>query len=668
MNPLKKMTLLSKLTLGFSMILGLLATTSLLGVVKLNTSSKGFISYREMARDANLSGRVQSKMLSARMNVKEYLISGSDADIKEFKKNFNEMNSFMGTATQEINNPKRAAKVQQIITSVGLYHQAFDEVVNLTGQYNHQVETVITPQGSLMESLLTEVLESAQQNNDAGTTYHAGMALKHLLLARVSRTTFFISNTQRDADLVMSEFIMMQKALEVLSHKNVSTSTRNTLSKIQESKDTYLESFIQSVNVLEDRNAIITSTLDRIGPEVAQLIHEIKIDIKGVQDEIGPRLQRSNRKGISLIIGISLAALLMGILIIFILTRSVLNQLGCDPAQIAEIARSIAAGDFLLRFKHDKHDKIRGVYKDMETMTFKLKETFTNINSGVETLTSSTAELGVVSGEMVSGSAETSNKSNMVATAAEEMSANINSVSAATEQASTNIDMVAAALEEMTATINEIGINTATAREINDDAVKLSGQASTHMDTLGTSAIEIGKVTEAIKDISEQTNLLALNATIEAARAGDAGKGFAVVASEIKVLAVQTSEATLEIKTQIDGMQEATTEAVTGIKGISEVITQLNELVTTIASAIEEQSVTSKEIADNVAQASMGTRDITESIAQGAVVATEITHDISQVDQAAGAMTINSTQVSTNVETLKTLADQLRHMVEQVKF
>ena len=92
------------------------------------------------------------------------------------------------------------------------------------------------------------------------------------------------------------------------------------------------------------------------------------------------------------------------------------------------------------------------------------------------------------------------------------------------------------------------------------------------INALGQAAQEIGKVTEAITEISSRTNLLALNATIEAARAGSAGKGFAVVATEIKALAKQTAAATEDIRTRIAGVQAATSGGIHEIEKISRVI------------------------------------------------------------------------------------------------
>jgi methyl-accepting chemotaxis protein len=187
------------------------------------------------------------------------------------------------------------------------------------------------------------------------------------------------------------------------------------------------------------------------------------------------------------------------------------------------------------------------------------------------------------------------------------------------------------------------------------------------VDELGNAAQEISKVTEVITEISEQTNLLALNATIEAARAGEAGRGFAVVANEIKELAKQTANATLDIKTRIQGIQKSTDTTVTEIEQITEVIHAVNELVATIATAVEEQAVTTQEIANNVAQASLGIGEVNERVADNSTVSSDIAASISQVDDVAGTMRQSSAKVNENSGNLLQLAKQLNDMVARFK-
>ena len=74
---LNNMTLAKKLILGFALILVLLIVVGGVGYNALETAGKGFSSYRSLAKQTNLSGRVQANMLMVRMNVKDFIITGS---------------------------------------------------------------------------------------------------------------------------------------------------------------------------------------------------------------------------------------------------------------------------------------------------------------------------------------------------------------------------------------------------------------------------------------------------------------------------------------------------------------------------------------------------------------------------------------------------------------
>jgi len=292
---------------------------------------------------------------------------------------------------------------------------------------------------------------------------------------------------------------------------------------------------------------------------------------------------------------------------------------------------------------------------------------FREISADVTQLASSSSELTKISGLMSSNAQETSEKSSAVASAAEEMSASMNSVAAATEQSVGNINRVAAATEQMTGTIGKIAEHSNEARTVTVEAVSRVKSSSDKVKTLGATAQGIGKVTDVINDISAQTNLLALNATIEAARAGEAGKGFAVVANEIKLLAQQTSDATEEIKKNINGIQLSTNETVLEIKDVSTIIAHVNELVSAISEEVNEQSLATREIADNIGQASLGLQDVSDNVGQSSQVAGQIAQEIVSVHQAATEISDNSSNVKTSAGELFTLSVQLRTMVEKFK-
>lgn len=667
MNVLNKMKLKNKLIAGFSIILLLVIIISATGYSELKTAANGFENYRKMARDNNLAGRLQANMLMVRMNVKDFIITGSEKDQNQYHHYYARMNTFIQTAKKEIQNPERAKKINFIEEAVKEYNKGFKNIVEMKTRRNHIFYNILDKKGKLMEQHLTSIMTSAENDHDIKSAFPVSLALRNLLLARLYVIKFMDSNNPKDSDRVNAEFKQMYKHLNEIERVLQNPESRALLQKVTKDSRDYHDNFNDIVQLIFERNKIISETLDRIGPEVAAAVEEVKLDIKKVQDEIGPRLHASNNQAIVLILLLSVLALTSGIGIVFFITRNVLKQLGCDPSYIADVARSIAEGNLKIEFKAQGKKKIEGVYKDMEIMSKNLRKMFMDIASGTQTLTASSTELSTISEQITANSQQTAEKSNSVATAAEEMSTNMNSVAAATEQTTANIQMIVSAAEEMTATINEIANNTAKGRETTLQAVEKAREVSGKVDELGKASAQISKVTETIADISEQTNLLALNATIEAARAGDAGKGFAVVAGEIKVLAQQTAEATREIKEKISGVQTTTAESIKAIESIVLVINDINDIVATVATAIEEQSATTREISNNISQIAEGVQDVNENVNQTSAVAGEVTRDISQVNQAALEMSNGSQQVNVSAEELSKLAESLNEMVNQFK-
>ncbi len=401
------------------------------------------------------------------------------------------------------------------------------------------------------------------------------------------------------------------------------------------------------------------SVIDPVSEKFAELI-ELQLEVAKIENNKAEKLYKSSKNIIySLLIG--------NILLVFFVTFIIIKKITDPLTQSVDFAKKMSEGDLTQTLGIDQKDEIGILASAMNEMSKNIRNMFQDINTGVETLSSSSTGLSAISQQMMTGAEQTSGKANTVSAATEEMTANMVSVAAATEQAATNLSMVAAASEEMTATITEIAQNSEKARNITVEAVSQVKSASTGMDKLGKAADEIGRVTESITEISDQTNLLALNATIEAARAGDAGKGFAVVASEIKELAKQTATATLEIKEKISGIQNSTSDTVKEIEQISKIINDVNEIVGTIATAVEEQSATSSEIAENVTQASQGIQEVTENVTQSSAVSKEIAKDISDVNQSAGEISNSSSQVNLNADELSTLSKQLKEMAGRFK-
>jgi methyl-accepting chemotaxis protein len=356
----------------------------------------------------------------------------------------------------------------------------------------------------------------------------------------------------------------------------------------------------------------------------------------------------------------------VGVAISLVVTRSIAKPLGAAVEHLNNIAEGNLTLDAKAEFQ-TRGDEIGTLSRAMQTMIVSLRAMMKEITGGVQVLSSSSSHLLASSGQMTTGAQQASGRVHSVSTAAEEMSSNITSLARGMEATTDNLASVASATEQMTATIDEIAGNSEKARQITNEATKQAARITYQINELGTAAREIGRVTEAITEISSQTNLLALNATIEAARAGAAGKGFAVVANEIKALAQQTANATEDIKARIEGVQSATASGIAEISLISNIIEQVSAIVESIAAAIEEQSMATKGIARSITEASSGVTEANSRVSETSQASRVIAHEIVEVDHVAGEMATGSNNVRSSATELASVAENLKMTVARFR-
>jgi methyl-accepting chemotaxis protein len=356
------------------------------------------------------------------------------------------------------------------------------------------------------------------------------------------------------------------------------------------------------------------------------------------------------------------AAVLLGLMISFLIARSIVAPLAALTAAMKQLAngnfgvvlpgleRKDEVGDMahaVEGFKVRAAEKAReeaeakivqdeAIARQRKAEMHKLADNFdAAVGQIVEAVSKASHELEISAKTLTSNAERAEQKTTMVAGASEEASANVQSVASATE--------------ELSSSVNEISRQVQESARMATDAVGQAQSTTSRVSDLSKAASRIGDVVELINTIAGQTNLLALNATIEAARAGDAGRGFAVVASEVKALAEQTAKATDEIGQQISGIQTATQDSVTAIKEISGTIEKLAEISATIAAAVEEQGAATQEISRNVQQAAQSTHEVSSNIVDVQRGATETGSASSQVLSAAQSLSSDSTRLRSEV-------------------
>lgn len=355
----------------------------------------------------------------------------------------------------------------------------------------------------------------------------------------------------------------------------------------------------------------VGATIDELVAMVGQKKGKIYMDqLRGKVAEfidIEEELMNQRQKGADAAVGRgkffasfgTLFAILVGIGVIYLIIRSLLDQLGGEPALVTEMANKIAEGKLTMKVEIGK----TGLLGAMFDMVKKLKQIVT--------------EVKMAAGNVASGSEELSSTSEMLSQGAIQQSASTEEVSSSMEQMSANIQQ-----------------NTDNAQQTESIAGKSAKDALESGDSVKKAVEAMKQIAEKIgiiQRIATKTDVLAINAAIEAANVGDQGKRFAVVAGEIRELAEKSQKAADEI-----------TELASSSVQVAEIAgKKLEELVPDI-----------QKTADLVQEISAASREMNAGTGQ-------INKAIQQVDQANQANASSSEQMASTASELAAQAAQL---------
>ncbi|MDD3312704.1 methyl-accepting chemotaxis protein [Pseudodesulfovibrio sp.] len=603
------MRLSTKLYLGFGTVLALL---SLLGAVSfwaISNGNGGFSRYRQLARDTNLSGRLQANMLMVRMNVKDFIITGSAQDLAQYSDYFKKVAGFLEEAQKGIALPERARLIDDASSHVAAYGAAFDKVSKLQAERNRLMAESLNALGPKMEQGLTRILTEAGQNDDSATAVRSGAALRSLLLARLYLAKYLNANAQEDADRTRKEgkdFLDQIQRLGAIVHTN---GERQRIADTEAMAADYFAAFEQLVLAISDRNEIIDKKLNAIGPQVAKDVEDVKLSIMAEQDELGPRVQAANNRTLVVIVVLGLAALVIGLGTALLLIRGTLRQLGRDPGEIADIVGEIARGDLNARFD----DNAAGVYGDMKEMTAQLTCVVSDVRTGSDNVAAGSNEL--------SSSAQTLSQG-------------------ATEQAA-SIEEISSSMEQMVSAIQQNTENAGSTQSIADKAARDAEKSGTAVTQAVTAMKSIAEKISIIEEIARQTNLLALNAAIEAARAGEHGKGFAVVAAEVRKLAERSGLAAGEISDLSATTMDSAEMAGNMLSELVPNIRRTAELVQEITAASIEQNAGAEQVNQAISQLDAVIQQNASAAEQMASASEELSGQATQLKQAMSFFKLN---------------------------
>ncbi|WP_323122217.1 methyl-accepting chemotaxis protein [Burkholderia alba] len=289
---------------------------------------------------------------------------------------------------------------------------------------------------------------------------------------------------------------------------------------------------------------------------------------------------------IALLIGCALA-LCLAMLAGWLLTRSLLRELGAEPAALSAATRRVAAGD-------------------LSPIT----------DADAAPAGSVLASMGAMQHSLVDLIGQVRVAASHIRTGSEEIAAGNLDLSSRTEEQASSLQQTTASMEELTSTVRQNADHAHLASQLATQASDVARRGHTVVDQvlasmgdISDSSNRIAEITGLIEGIAFQTNILALNAAVEAARAGEEGRGFAVVAGEVRSLAQRSSNAAKEIKdliaTSVDRIRNGATlagEAGRTMTDVTQAVARVTDIMGEIAAASDQQRLGIEQVNQALAQ------------------------------------------------------------------
>jgi methyl-accepting chemotaxis protein len=593
---LNNFNLKTLLVVGFGIIIFLvlvITTSALLGI---SAASTGFESYRALVNDSNLSRNLQTNMLGLRMQVKDYIISESDRDFDGFRKELAITNETMEKSKVNLDNPERAKIIKSIDRVLIDYNKGFLKAVDYVQDINKELNNVLYPNAIEVRVKMSSIIDTAFKENNIKATYFSSIIQQRLLLGQLYVAKYIESNDKNDYDQALLELEKnMANDLRLLDANLKNQKNIQQLKLFTNELEIYISSFNKIYTLLVKRHEVVDNMLETDGPQIEKYTETVKQSIKDEQYILGESVEDNNNKTQSIVIWVSLIAVIFGIIIVIFIIRDVLKKVGGEPNIVSEIARGIATGRL-------------DIALDMEA----------------KGATGILAQIIIMRSKLIDVVQQITSNSQQISIAATQVSNTAASLSEATTEQAASVEETSGSIEQMGASIsqnNENAQNTDMIATVSAKAAKQGGQAVS--DTV-VAMKQIADKISIIEDIAYQTNMLALNAAIEGARAGEHGKGFAVVAAEVRKLAERSQIAASEISSLTKNSVEiAETAGVLLEKMVPDII-KTAELVQEISAASEEQSVGVSQIIKAMQQLDSVTQQNASGSEQLAATASEM--------------------------------------------
>ena len=553
-SRLRNIRIARKLSLGFGLVLLLVALAATLSVVR-------FKAIRDVYEKTNLVYNINIEVFQAKINRLKYFYTGDDK-ARETMVNYVQHARALTAEAQTLSwSAAEKANVDEVSRTLAGFESSIGEMASATQSLNGMRAALDKLAGQDETARYTALIRTPVSDpQQSYTIYDALFTISnvrnHADALRFGGSDDALRTLDASVSAAQAQFSALMSSLDPQLQAPFQSLWNDTVRYSDLSKSYYAA--LGNLRAAEDG---VKTAGDKSSAAIKQIVGQVK----AYNDELA-----YGSSNIAIIIGT--AAILFGMLVAFYIIRQITRPLTRNLA----LAERIAGGDLSADIQADRNDELGQLTRAMGAMNARLRAIIGDVRQSVSQVTQAAYDIA-------SGNSDLSSR---------------------TEQQAAAVVQTAASMEELTATVKNNADNARHASKIAAEASQTASRGGEvvrdvvkTMSDISASSQKIADITAVINSIAFQTNILALNAAVEAARAGEQGRGFAVVASEVRSLASRSSQAAKDIAHLIDesvsriktGSERAARAGET-IEQVVSSVTRVNDIMGEISSASEEQS------------------------------------------------------------------------------
>lgn len=330
------MSIAMRVYLGMGLLVSILVGVGGFAVLQTTNLTDIFVEYRATARQSLLATDIQEDVFEARLASSKYRLTKDPRYLEEVRNNLGEVIGL----NAELAELSITSAGRDGLNAVEDMLVEYEESVNRAFEFQQQrdvlVETTSTV-GRKARQQLSQVMESALQDNDAVASAAAGDAQASLLLARLYLERYLVTNDPADAARSTEEVQIAREGLTNLMLELQNPDRRALTQATMEDLDAFDQASAEVANVISMRNSFY-DRMDVIGPDVLARVEEAVEAVVDRQNTLGPAGAATAERSILVVSTIVLVGTLFGGGLAFFTGRTISSRLAKIIAAMTQLA------------------------------------------------------------------------------------------------------------------------------------------------------------------------------------------------------------------------------------------------------------------------------------------------------------------------------------------